>query len=61
MPDPFDPDDCLDDGCPNCGGEGFTYLCIDGCCIDAESGCDLCASRCDWCNAPVKREIADAS
>lgn len=42
----LDPDD---DGCGNCGGEGYTYDCIDGCCVDAESGCEDCASRCDFC------------
>lgn len=36
--------------CANCGGEGVIYDCIDGQCLDAESGCDLCASRCDFCN-----------
>ncbi len=44
-------DDMDDDGeCPNCQGEGVIYDCIDGCCIDPESGCDLCAHRCDWCS-----------
>lgn len=44
--------------CGNCGGEGFTYDCIDGCCINAEDGCELCARRCDWCNPrkPKKRD-----
>lgn len=45
-PDDFD----YDDSCPNCGGEGVIYDCIDGCCEDAESGCELCERRCDWCN-----------
>lgn len=50
-----DYDDEIDgDSCGNCGGEGFTYHCIDGCCVDAEEGCDLCASRCDWCNPPKR-------
>lgn len=39
-----------DSDCANCGGEGVVYDCIDGQCIDAEYGCDLCASKCDWCN-----------
>lgn len=39
-----------DDGeCPNCGGEGVLYDCFDGCCADADIGCDDCAYRCDWC------------
>jgi hypothetical protein len=54
MNDLFDEID--DDGCPNCGGEGVTYDCIDGFCEDAESGCDLCARRCDWCN-PKKQAV----
>jgi hypothetical protein len=41
--------DYEDDDCPNCGGEGVYYDCIDGMCADAESGCDLCARKCDWC------------
>jgi hypothetical protein len=41
-----------DEYCPNCGGTGFVYDCIDGFCEDAESGCDLCERRCDWCNPP---------
>lgn len=35
--------------CWHCGGEGFTYDCIDGCCEDAEDGCELCARRCVEC------------
>lgn len=46
--------DCVDeDDCPNCGGEGVIYDCLDGFCEDAESGCELCERRCDWCS-PVK-------
>lgn len=41
--------DYPDDECPNCGGAGFVYDCIDGFCEDAESGCDLCERACDWC------------
>lgn len=37
------------DECSFCGGEGFTYDCIDGCCVDAESGCEQCAQRCVEC------------
>lgn len=39
----------LNEECGNCGGEGVTYDCIDGQCLDAEIGCDLCASKCDYC------------
>jgi len=36
--------------CGQCGGEGVTYDCIDGQCLDAEIGCDLCATKCDYCS-----------
>lgn len=36
-------------GCPGFCDEGWVYDCIDGCCVDPESGCDLCGSRCDYC------------
>lgn len=40
-----------DNGCPNCGGEGFYADCFEEyACIDPEGGCDLCMRRCDWCN-----------
>lgn len=57
MSDPHEHDDYPDDDCPNCGGVGFVYDCIDGCCEDAESGCDLCERRCDWCTItnPAKK------
>lgn len=46
--------DDLDDGCANCGGEGFYYSCEEEwACVDPEGGCPLCRRRCDWCN-PVK-------
>lgn len=48
-PEAPDYDDDYDEECPNCGGEGWIYDCIDGMCVDAESGCDLCKRRCDWC------------
>lgn len=44
-----DYDDDQDEFCGQCY-EGYTYHCIDGCCINAEDGCDLCARRCDFCN-----------
>lgn len=37
------------DECWHCGGEGATYDCIDGCCADPESGCDLCCRPCAEC------------
>lgn len=52
-------DDPYDDGsCGNCGGEGFTFDCIDGCCEDAEMGCDLCTSPCSWCTPPSRNDAA---
>ncbi len=43
-------DDEYDGDCPNCGGEGVIYMCLDEIgCIDPEDGCDMCARRCDWC------------
>lgn len=36
-----------DDGCPNCGGEGFVFDCFDGCCECADEGCDDCIRPCD--------------
>lgn len=38
-----------DEECWHCGGEGYTYDCVDGCCVDAESGCEDCARRCVEC------------
>lgn len=52
-----DYDDYDDEDCWNCGGEGFVFDCVDGCCVDADAGCDLCTSRCDVCN-PAKKESA---
>jgi alpha-D-ribose 1-methylphosphonate 5-phosphate C-P lyase len=57
-PEDFEFDE-TDDTCPNCGGEGVYYDCMDEIgCIDPESGCDLCARRCDWCN-PRKPQTAE--
>lgn len=51
--DPADFD--YDDSCPNCGGEGVIYCCMDEIgCIDPEGGCDMCERRCDWCQ-PKRR------
>ena len=52
--DEYDGPDDQDD-CPNCGGEGYVSDCFDGCCINAEDGCDLCTHRCDWCNPRPRR------
>lgn len=37
------------DECPHCGGEGYTYDCIDGCCENADEGCEDCARKCVEC------------
>jgi hypothetical protein len=37
------------DDCGHCGGEGYTYDCIDGCCANAEFGCATCERRCPEC------------
>lgn len=52
-----------DDDCPHCGGEGETHDCIDGCCEDAEYGCDLCTRACGECvryHASVERWVRTA-
>lgn len=50
-----------DDDCGQCGGEGYTWDCIDGCCLHAEEGCDLCTRRCDWCNPPTPKQKQEAA
>ena len=35
--------------CWHCGGEGATFECIDGCCVDAEYGCADCERPCLEC------------
>lgn len=40
----------VDDECPECGGDRTVYDCLDEIgCVDPESGCNLCARRCDFC------------
>lgn len=46
----IDADQFRDDDCGNCGGTGFLHDCIDGQCLDAEIGCELCATKCDYCS-----------
>lgn len=55
-PDPKPDDDHLadmglEDDCWQCGGEGFTFECFDGQCLDAEIGCDDCTVACDICSS----------
>ncbi|MBX3447537.1 MAG: hypothetical protein KF765_12355 [Parvibaculaceae bacterium] len=48
----------LDDICPNCGGEGVVYSCLDEIgCVNPEDGCDLCERRCDWCQSTNSVEV----
>lgn len=35
--------------CWDCGGDGYVFDCLDGCCADADAGCDLCTRRCEVC------------
>ncbi len=55
-----DPDDYYDehdDGCYECGGEGFVSDCVEEwACIDPEYGCDYCTRRCPLCNAPNPKD-----
>lgn len=45
--DPPDDHNEYDEGeCPVCGGEGFVFDCFDGCCLDADYGCDDCTRPC---------------
>lgn len=46
--------DDIDEKCPTCGGEGFTFDCFDGCCADAEVGCDDCTRPCEY-----QRQLSD--
>lgn len=51
-----------DDSCWQCDGEGYLFSCIDGCCLDADIGCDLCERTCDICEGSgVLRRTALAS
>lgn len=45
-----------EEDCGQCDGDGYWYSCIDGCCVNAEEGCDLCARRCDFCNPPTPKQ-----
>lgn len=60
-PGPPEYDPYEDQGeCWRCGGEGFVFYCWDGCCLDAEIGCDDCTQPCDICNQPKPSKDADA-
>lgn len=41
-----------DEDCSECAGEGYVFDCIDGCCADADVGCDLCTTPCMNRNHP---------
>lgn len=58
--DNVDHDPCDDDDeCPNCGGEGFTFDCFDGCCADAHVGCDDCTRTCDCQKRQASPELQE--
>lgn len=48
-----------DDECPICGGEGFTFDCFDGCCEDADVGCDDCTRPCQCQKRQAPPELQD--
>ncbi len=53
-------DECDDmdygEPCWNCGGDGVVYDCFEEyACIDPESGCDQCMTRCDVCQPALHR------
>lgn len=52
-------DDDDDAECPNCGGDGFTYNCIDNCCEDAEWGCEQCERICDCQRRQAPAELQE--
>ena len=37
------------DECPHCGGDGETFDCFDGMCVEADYGCPDCRRRCTEC------------
>lgn len=51
-----DPHEHGDDECPNCGGDGFVFDCFDGCCADADVGCDDCTRP---CSCQKRQALAD--
>lgn len=57
IPDADDYDDWHDEGCYECGGEGFISDCVEEwACVDPEYGCDYCTRRCPLCN-PAKPNL----
>lgn len=53
------PDYDDDDGCPICGGEGFIFDCFDGCCEDADVGCDDCTRPCECQKRQAPSELQE--
>lgn len=56
-PEPHWIDD--DAECPLCGGEGNTYECFDGCCEDAEWGCEDCIRPCECQKRQAPAELRE--
>lgn len=58
IPREDDYDDFIDDGCYECGGDGFVSDCVEEwACVDPDYGCDYCTRPCPLCN-PHKRGAA---
>lgn len=51
--------DDLDEECSECGGEGFIFDCFDGCCANADIGCDDCTRLCHCQKRQAPRELQD--
>jgi hypothetical protein len=47
------------DDCWYCGGDGYTFDCIDGCCEAADVGCEECTRDCIECRI-FKRDLLKA-
>ena len=53
--------DDYEDGCYECGGEGFVSDCVEEwACVDPEYGCDYCTRRCPLCN-PARAASPDTA
>jgi len=54
--------DDYEDGCYECGGEGFVSDCVEEwACVDPEYGCDYCTRRCPLCNPARAQSSSDTA
>ena len=54
-------DDYEEDGCYECGGEGFVSDCVEEwACVDPEYGCNYCTRQCPLCNPAQRSPELDA-